>query len=367
MEICHITTVHPLHDIRIYHKQCKSLVEAGYDVSLIVTHDRDETIEGIHIIGLKKRSGRWARMFVGTFEALRRAIRQNASVYHFHDPELIPVGIALKMLGKKVIYDVHENTSEQILSKAYLGSRFTRKLISTVINLVEKVCTLVFDVIIVVSPDIARHWNSRKVQIILNAAVLKNIDNARTIEINKPKPVIIYAGNLSVIRGIPNIIETVGLLEGKAELWLMGAWMDEGLQRDCEKLAGWQYVKYFGYLPVDEVYGYMKKSDIGVVTFLPLPNQVASFPNKPLEYMSCRLPVIMSDFEFWKQTYKDNVLYVDPESPMDIKNKIELLLDDPALRSTLGNRGRKLVEDNFSWESESKKLLSIYKSLDTAI
>lgn len=363
MKICHITTVHPQQDIRIFHKQCKSLAAFGYNVSLIVPHNHDEIIDGIQILGLKKRTGRMQRMLLGTFEALCRALKQNARVYHFHDPELIPVGLILKVFGKKVIYDVHENTTHIILSKDYLGSQFTRKLVSTAITFLEKTCKLFFDRIIVVSPDISSYWNSPKVHIILNAAILKTIDNAKKIEQTKTKPVVIYAGNLSEKRGLLQVIEAIGLLEGKAELWLLGMWESENLEQNCRNLEGWKYVKYFGYLPVEEVYGYMKKSDISIVTFLPLPNHITAFPNKPLEYMACRLPVIMSDFAFWRKTYADNVLFVNPESPCEIKNGIERLINDETLRTTLGTKGRKFIENNFSWENESKKLVAIYQSL----
>jgi glycosyltransferase involved in cell wall biosynthesis len=306
-------------------------------------------------------------MLLGTFEALRRALRLNARVYHFHDPELIPVGLLLKLFRKKVIYDVHENTTEIILSKEYLGFWITRKLVSTAVTCLEKACKLFFDRIIVVSPDIASHWSSPKVHIILNAAILKTIDHAKKIDLAKTKPAVIYAGNLSSKRGLLQIIEAIGLLEGKAELWLLGMWENETLKKDCERLEGWKHVKYFGYLPVEEVYGYMKNSDISIVTFLPLPNHITAFPNKPLEYMACRLPVIMSDFAFWKKTYADNVLFVNPESPLEIKNAIAQLVNDKNLRMNLSEKGRKFIEDNYSWESESTKLIKIYKSLDSAV
>jgi hypothetical protein len=47
MKICILTSVHPPFDTRIYYKQAKSLAKAGYDVTLIAQHDRDEVVDGI--------------------------------------------------------------------------------------------------------------------------------------------------------------------------------------------------------------------------------------------------------------------------------------------------------------------------------
>lgn len=54
IKVCHITTVHSPFDVRIFHKECKTLAKAGYDVYLIVQHDKEKIIDGVHIISLPK-------------------------------------------------------------------------------------------------------------------------------------------------------------------------------------------------------------------------------------------------------------------------------------------------------------------------
>lgn len=364
MKICHLSNVHPLNDNRIFYKECQSLAEAGYDVSVIIVHDKDETINGVKVIGLAKAANRFQRFFISTFKLLRYALEQKARIYHFHDPELIPVGIVLKLFGKKVICDVHENLPQQVLNKNWLGPMWLRRTVSLGVIAAEKLCKLVFDTIIVARPDIAKHWGPSKVTIVMNSASLGMIDSTPQADVEKEKPVVIYAGGLTRIRGIKELIEAMEIVGDKAELWLLGSWHDEGFHIECKEMTGWRYVEYLGYRTVEEVFELMKKSDIGIITFLPGPNHLTTIPTKPFEYMACRLPVIMSDFEYWHTIFGDAVTYVDPASPEEIAEKIVLLLEDNDLASQLVAAGRKLVEEGYSWEVEQEKLLDVYRALE---
>ena len=117
-KVCILTTVHPPFDTRIFHKQAKTLVQAGYDVTLIAQHGRDEVVDRVRIIALPKSRNRFTRIFGLTWRVFRLALRQQADVYHFHDPELLPAGLLLKLFtGKRVIYDVHEDYSQAIRTK----------------------------------------------------------------------------------------------------------------------------------------------------------------------------------------------------------------------------------------------------------
>ena len=363
LKVCHLSTVHPINDNRIFHKQCKTLVEAGHNVTLILAHDRNEVRDGIKIIGLGLTKSRWHRCAVQAGRCLKYAIRQKAQVYHFHDPELIGAGIILKLLGKTVVFDVHENLPQQVLNKEWVGPLWFRGIISRSLVGILKCCGAIFDDIIVARPDIAEYWKPGKAAVIMNSASLNTIDQAPVAGEPKDKPVVIYAGGLSRIRGIKELVDAMAIVGDRAQLWLLGPWHDEGLYKDCQEAPGWQHVRYLGYKTVHEVFGLMKQSNIGVITFLPGPNHLTTIPTKPFEYMACRLPVIMSNFDYWRKLFADCAVYVDPASPRDIADKILKLLDDPTAASSLGLAGRALVEDSYSWEAERDKLLTLYSNL----
>ena len=96
VQIRHLTSVHSPFDTRIFFKECLSLVEAGYQVTLIAPHTHDETVQGVRILALPSSSNRMSRMTLRVWRVYQLAKKLNADLYHFHDPELIPLGMLLK-------------------------------------------------------------------------------------------------------------------------------------------------------------------------------------------------------------------------------------------------------------------------------
>ena len=65
-KVCHITSVHPAHDVRIFHKECTSLAKAGFDVSLICANAETEEKNGVHIVGVAAKSNSRAARALST-------------------------------------------------------------------------------------------------------------------------------------------------------------------------------------------------------------------------------------------------------------------------------------------------------------
>lgn len=362
-KVCHITTVHPLFDTRIFYKECKTLAEAGYNVTLIVQHDKEETIEGINIIPLPRPQNRFQRMVSLVRYAFKLAVKQDADIYHFHDPELIPIGLRLKKLGKKVIYDVHEDVPRQILSKYYF-LKIIRPTIAKLFELYENRASKHFDAIITATPFI----NERFIKLGCNAININNFPLLSEFMMDdtdwrKKERAVCYVGGLDEIRGLYQMIEAIGKIDVK--LILAGNFTTEEQKNKAMSLKGWQNVEYLGFVNREKVKEIFLRSMGGLVLFLPEPNHVNAQPNKMLEYMSEGLPVISSYFPLWRKIIEGNKcgICVNPLNPEEIAKAIEYLVNNPDEAREMGKNGKRVVLEKYNWDKEKEKLLDLYRNI----
>ena len=366
-KICHITTVHPPFDVRIFHKECKTLAKAGYEVYLIAQHDKDENVDGINIISLPKINSRIKRILILPIKAFFKAIKLKADVYHFHDPELLPVGVLLKIFtGRKVIYDVHEDYGKQILLKYYIP-KILRKSISFIIDVFEKDASLCFNGIITATDYILMNFSYHKKAIsVKNYPIIENFSYKEKYYDNKNVYTLIYVGGLAEIRGIIQMIKALEFFENKnIKLILAGKFESKDLEDKVKKLKGYEKVEYLGWVDPKKVPYLLNDADIGMVCLNPRPNYLTSLPVKLFEYMLAGLPVVASNFPLWKKIVEGNNcgICVNPLDPKEIANAIKYLIDHPNEAKVMGENGRRAVLEKYNWEKESEKLVRLYEEI----
>ena len=366
-KVCILTSVHPALDTRIFYKEAKTLVEAGYDVTLIAQHDKDETIDGIKIIALPKPKNRFFRIFFLTRKVYKLALEQKADIYHFHDPELLPWALKLKKQTRaKIIYDVHEDVPKQILSKYWIP-KILRKFISVFFDIYERKKIKNFDFIITVGDDVKEKFKkiNPNTETVKNFPILDCFKNINTKPFTKDTFTLIYTGGLTKIRGIEEIVRALEFLPDNVQLILLGKFVPSDFEQRIKSLNGFKKVKYFGQVLFEKVFNYLSQADIGIISYLPVPNNIDSNPNKLFEYMAAGLPVIASNFPLWKEIVEGNKsgICVDPLNPKEIAKAVEYLIEHPDEAKKMGENGRKAVLEKYNWGNESKKLLKIYEEL----
>jgi len=360
-KICHISTAHPTFDGRIFHKECVSLSKAGFDVSLVVTHSKNEVVDGVKIIALKPTKGRFSRMIIKPWKALFKALKTKSSIYHFHDPELMFVGVILRVLGKKVIFDSHENVSHQIETKEWLGNKSIRLVIKKVYRWFERFNILFYHKVISVTPEIVEFLSPKKGVLIRNYPKVELTGDGSLFRKSKnEKLTFVYAGGLTKIRGIKEICQAIEEVRD-VRLLLLGVWEDDDYKIQC--LKDTKNVEYLGAKPIKEVYPIIRNSDVGFVNFYHEKNHLNCLPTKSFEYMTCGLPMIISNIPYWSERYERYSVFVTPTDIESIKKAIVWMVKNEEKRIKMGEAGMIAVRELYSWEAEAKTLIAMYEEL----
>ncbi|NHN29382.1 glycosyltransferase family 4 protein [Paenibacillus agricola] len=374
MKIVHFTSVHHVYDTRITIKECSSLQNYGHDVRLIAAHDKNELVGGIQVIGIGKGpKHRLARMLVTTARVFRECLKQKADIYHYHDPELMPIGLLLKWLGKRVIYDVHEDVPRDIYSKFWIPG-WLKKPVSLCVEATERFVAKRMDAIVPATPYIAnrfRTYNPHTYEIqnfplldeLVSLEVEVNDNENKSGEMNY----IAYIGSISEVRGIKDTMECLEQLNlvMPVRLLLGGDFSPPALLDEVRQLRGWQYVDYRGRVDREQFREMMAQSKVGLVVLHPEPNFMMSQPNKLFEYMSASVPVLASDFPLWKLIVEGNQcgMCIPPMQPHLMTQAIQYMLEHPEETRRMGENGRTAAATQYNWQPEGRKLNELYERL----
>lgn len=365
LKVCHLTSVHNSNDVRIFYKECTSLAAGGYETYLVARGESREE-NGVHVVGVgAPPAARLRRILVFANTIYKKALSLDADIYHLHDPELLPYGIKLKKHGKKVIFDSHEDTLNQIVEKKWIPKAI-RTPISTGYRVFAKNAYAKYDALISVTPHVAeqlKEINPRTYQI-TNYPIL-----AQTV--HPPNAdgqfLLCFTGGidtqwshesiLSAMNGVPAI-----------QYVLCGRASDTYLKL-LQGLPAWKNTDYRGTVSHEDAVNLQQAANAGMALLRSSNNTGGNRGTigntKLFEYMMSGLPVICSDFILWKQIIeKYNCgICIDPTDIDAIASAIVYLRDHPDEARRMGQNGRRAVEEEFNWKTQEEKLLQLYRAL----
>lgn len=363
--VVHLTSVHPPDDARIAARECRTLLDAGFPTTLVATDAGRPTYPGLPTRLIGRPASRLIRMLVTPWRVLFVGASLRADVYHLHDPELIPMGLILKLLGKRVVYDAHENLPKQVMGKDWLP-RGLRPLAAWIARMIERLADKSFDAIVVANPtSISRFRNGRTV-LVRNYADVREFAQAdsQTSYRDRP-PIIAYVGAISHERGLFEMVDAMGMVVHPDARLVLAGRMPDDLAELASRRRGWERVDAPGWHSRRDVQDLLARSRVGLAVLHPMPNSVDNYPTKLFEYMASGIPSIVSDFPLWREVIEQAEcgVVVDPMDPGSIATAIDHFLSDPDGAEAVGQRGRAAVHRTLNWEVEGEKLVELYAEL----
>jgi glycosyltransferase involved in cell wall biosynthesis len=328
-------------------------------------------------VPVPRSSGRAARMTVGVWRLFGPLLAHDADVYHFHDPELVPLAMALRLCGRKVVFDAHEPLPAQILAKPWIPARL-RPVVAAATGLLVRLAGRGVTAVVAASPLVEGVYaGARRLVVVNNFPILPGDDPTvlagesagppQEIPYDRRPRGIVYVGGLSDLRGLSAMLDVAriaGTRHGE-RLTLIGTFMPSELEARLAEpeLAG--LIDYVGTQPPERVRELLGESRVGLILQIGPEAYKRNLPTKMFEYMAEGMPVVASHFPLWKQILDDAEagVTVDPEDGRAAAEAVSRLLSDPVEAAAMGRRGRKAVYERYSFGPEAAKLLALCDSL----
>lgn len=354
---------HRAFDPRVFQKEARSLAQAGFDVTFLVPHDKDEERDGVKIVSVPRYPKGWKKLVTSPWLLYKRALKlPKDAIFHLHDSELLWIGVFLKLRGRRVIYDAHEDTPEQISYQHWIPKIFRRPY-AWFYYLLEKLCGRVFDAIIIAEPVIGKYFPPAKTTLVRNFPIVSDFPEPDHPYLQRSKNVI-YVGLVSRARGAIEMAEAARIANaGKDFKMIFGGDFSPEQLRD--EIVGKYPVECIGWMAVGQVIQLMMNARAGMIVAHPIERYKTNYPVKTFEYMAAGMPVIASKFGESGSFVEEAAggILVDPLKPAEIADAIQKILANPEEAAQMGKRGRQLILEKYNWEREALQLIGLYKRL----
>jgi glycosyltransferase involved in cell wall biosynthesis len=291
--------------------------------------------------------------------------RLQGDLYHFHDPELICYGLILRLFGKRVIYDAHEDVPRDILSKEWIP-RILRHPVSWAMAIIEWMAGHTLSGVVAATPTIAARFPARRVALVQNYASFEEFGASHPPR-DGHRCEAVYVGSITRERCAVEMVDAIARIERfpEARLVIAGPVNPPDLMDRLATSPGWPRVDYRGRQSRVQIHQILTKARIGLALFHPVRSYVESQPVKIFEYFAAGLPVIAADFPSFREIVEKNGcgICVPPRDSAAIAAAIEWMLEHPTEAKRMGACGRELFLKAYNWEREADTLLRFYQHI----
>jgi glycosyltransferase involved in cell wall biosynthesis len=364
MTLCHFSTAHAQLKSRSFHRECMPLAATGINVRYVTPADIKGQRSGVDFVALQRMHSRAQSLFASA-TLIQILLRQNANLYHFQDPELLPVGLALKIIfNKRIVYDAYEDFPSMALNERSLPA-VLRPLAAKTVAALERFAAYCFDGVMTADPltlrRLAHIGKSRKL-VFFNFPNLDLFPPPRT----KIKQFdVVYRGGLSARAGTLVLLEVMRLLgdrEKPASLLLIGYFDDVVFENELREriraLGLSANVELRGRMEHEDMAQALSEARVGVCPLQDVPKFRLNIPVKVFEYWACGLPVVASDLPPIRPFFRNvgGGFLCKPADAAELAQSIRWLLDHPNDATRMGQNGRSAIVQRFNNHSEVGKL-----------
>jgi glycosyltransferase involved in cell wall biosynthesis len=371
-------------DRRVW-QEARTLRDAGYEVVVVspcgetVDSERFQEWEGIEIRRFPIRpSGGGAvgylREYAAALWGFARIIgrlvstRRFAVVHACNPPDvLFVVAWPLKLLGARLVFDHHD------LAPELFESRYRRRgLLYRALLLCERLSLLTADVVVATNESYRQIAIERGGKSPEKVFVVRNGPDSEHFQPGEPdeslkrgrEHLIAYLGIMGVQDGLDSAMHSLEHLHRRRHDWHAVFMGDGEALAETRRLAAHlgisECVEFLGRVGDDRILPVLSTADVCIAPETSSPFNDRSTIVKVIEYMAMARPVVAFDLVETRVTAGDSALYAPSGDESVFADRISELLDQPALRRLLGERGRARVVEELGWHRSRDTLLRAY-------
>ncbi|QRF75040.1 glycogen synthase, Corynebacterium family [Thermoplasmatales archaeon] len=271
--------------------------------------------------------------------------------------DTLPAILTKFITGSKVICVSHDTPLQKVgfgFFRKHENMSISSSLLFTVIERLQEFLLRFVDIPIAIS-EFAKSFFGEDLngdRIILSSNGVPSVVSCDEIDQQRIFDVV-YVGRVIYRKNIPNLLKALSLNEFSPPLKLalisnsdeakIKEIFDENLKSDTVKTVVYHEASE------EEKYKVLKKSKISINI-----SNDENFSISTIESASCGTALILSDSDFFREIYNDSAIYVQSDDPVQIRNALDLLLNDVNLLKVMQARAVKIAE-NYKYENVATK------------
>lgn len=362
-----LSTVHPSTDPRIVYKIAPALAK-HHEVMLALPGLLPQEQTGVSVtIKLPRFQRLIFRLLFCHPVVLWKCLRLRPAVIHIFVPELIPIAFIFRLFGARIIYEVQENLYKKFALKRYNNGFVFRYFF----RLFDHLARRNFHCIFTEDAYQAEYTElGYPAAVVHNYADLAFLDTLPASPIPPDQPFFIYNGVISLERSFDTLVAALAIVVRAypaVQVHLYGP--TQLSAAEMEALPHFKSIRphlvFYGYTDQRLALAQAHQAIAGLALLKPVGDYPDSYTTKLFEYMALGLPVVTSDFPLYQQVVETHAcgFCLSPFDADALAEKLQWLIENPAQRHLMGEKGRKAVKNKYNWTSEERILLEYYRAV----
>ncbi len=372
----------------LLYREARTLLKQGFDVDVILLHNFKQNrffqkFHGLNLYFIQRRNKaekkvsqyliRLGFFFIKAMVLISiLGLKKKYQLVHVTTPPdfMVFATIVPKILGAKIILDIHDIGPELFMRKLHIGEN---RMIIKFLKRLEKIAAKMSNHVITVTDLWRDRLISRSVApesctVILNVPdeelfVRPDLPLSKTDDVFK----LYYHGSLEEHFGVDTLLKAIPLIKQTISNFMLEIYGDgraaESLKLLAQELKLNGYIQFHEKVPFYEIPQVLMDADLGIV---PTKGDIfadEALSMKSLDYMALKIPVVISNTRAHRQYYNNTMVkFFKPDDPYSLAAAVIELIQNRTERIQLIQNAYSFIEKH-GWQETQKQYLKIVNSL----